>query len=58
MLSSGGKSQFTMVKGMGAFLSFANCVSENNTRSVSTATAQTDAILYGIPFAVIKGIMT
>lgn len=43
---------------MGAFLSFANCVNENNSRSISTATAQTDAVLYGIPFATIKGIMT
>jgi len=43
---------------MGAFLSFANCVNENNSRSISTATAQTDVVLYGIPFAVIKGIMS
>lgn len=43
---------------MGAFLSFANCVNENNTRSVSTATAETSCTLYGIPFAIIKGIMS
>lgn len=46
-----------MIKGMGSFLSFANCVNEKNNKSISTATAQTDAILYGIPFEVIKGIM-
>lgn len=47
-----------MIKGMGAFLSFANCVNENNSRSVSTAVAETDCTLYGIPFATIKGIMS
>ena len=47
-----------MIKGMGAFLSFANCVNETNSRSVSTATAETNCTLYGIPFSIIKGIMT
>ncbi|KAL4508105.1 hypothetical protein ABPG72_021478 [Tetrahymena utriculariae] len=57
-LSASDKSQYTMIKGMGAFLSFANCVNENNSRSVSTAIAETDCTLYGIPFATIKGIMS